>query len=367
MALPPTRYQSPDELVEAAPGHVMTGPQGPVAGPNVVPQNGWDLVTAAAQADPSQGGRGGSMIRSLLNAVTGAPQGGNNVPPARDIPGAGGPPPAPTGADMGFPGFHVSGTKKERQQQMGQINAMLRMADQFKPQLGLKLRMLGGNVNQVRSILASELFADPAERATSWQEIGGRRVLVDDQTGTIIRDPSGPADPNQPFTKDQSQVAGGLRDDIYRGMQTFEQVQEGWNGVMGLLTGPSSGTADFALVVALAKILDPGSVVRGEEVRSIQQNQGRLVQHFGSWINNAITGKAALDPTARRQLVDTARKLYLAQRSKAQKKYGRFKHIAKKSGFEIGDISAFDMGEEPPTAEEWDEFWKLKAKEWGAQ
>ena len=121
-----------------------------------------------------------------------------------------------------------------------------------------------------------------------------------------------------------------LRDDVRTDLSTFEVVKQGYNNITTFYSNPS-GTSDYALAVAFAKILDPTSVAREGEVTAVQ-NAGARIPALGQALKNAVTGEGALTPEVRQQIADLATAIYSERAAEAQKKLETYGSLADQVG-----------------------------------
>ena len=85
----------------------------------------------------------------------------------------------------------------------------------------------------------------------------------------------------------------------------FGTVQEGYNFAKSLSDTTTNPSDDQALIYALAKALDPGSVVREGEYATAQKYSQSLVSSYGASVNQAINGTGFLTPSARANIKKT--------------------------------------------------------------
>ncbi len=121
-----------------------------------------------------------------------------------------------------------------------------------------------------------------------------------------------------------------LRDDVRTDLASFEVVKQGYNNITTFYSNPS-GTSDYALAVAFAKILDPTSVAREGEVAAVQ-NAGARIPALGQALKNAITGEGRLLPEVRQQIADLATSIYAERAAEAQKKLDNYGQLADQAG-----------------------------------
>lgn len=136
-----------------------------------------------------------------------------------------------------------------------------------------------------------------------------------------------------------------LRDDVRTDLATFEVVKQGYNNIITFYSNPS-GTSDYALAVAFAKILDPTSVAREGEVAAVQ-NAGAKVPALGQALKNAITGEGALTPQVRQDIAENATRLYAERAAEAQRRLDVYGQLAD----QMGIPRQFIYGSEIPAAQ----------------
>ena len=162
--------------------------------------------------------------------------------------------------------------------------------------------------------MMSTLLAKQLEGPAKPVEVGGK--LVNPTTGAVVYDPM--AGREGQLTKDQMSSLNSLRDDLRTELSQFELVKSGYNNIMTFYNDPS-GTSDYALAVAFAKILDPGSVAREGEVAAVR-NAGAKIPAFGQAMKNVIDGKGSFTPEVREQIATLSMKLYQERAQDAQSK-----------------------------------------------
>ena len=155
--------------------------------------------------------------------------------------------------------------------------------------------------------------------------VGGR--LVNPVTGEVIYED---AQQEGTLSKDQLSGLNSLRDDLRTELKPFEIVKSGYNNITTFYNNPSA-TSDYALAVAFAKILDPGSVAREGEVAAVQ-NAGARIPALGQALKNAVDGKGQLTQQVRQQIAELATKVYTERQGEAQKTIGGYGEIAKRAG-----------------------------------
>ena len=147
------------------------------------------------------------------------------------------------------------------------------------------------------------------------------------------------------FTNEQLGQAGALRDDLNRELGDFGVVRSGYENISTFYNTPNA-VSDYALAVAFAKILDPGSVAREGEVAAVQ-NAGAKVPALGQALKNAITGEGALTDEVRYQIAQLASQIYANKAAGAEETIGRYRSAAGMAGLPFDFIY---MGGEIPAA-----------------
>jgi hypothetical protein len=136
--------------------------------------------------------------------------------------------------------------------------------------------------------------------------------------------------PQPTLTGDQLTALNTIRDDVRAELAPFDIVKQGYNNITTFYGNPS-GTSDYALAVAFAKILDPGSVAREGEVAAVQ-NAGARVPALGQALKNAITGEGALTPQVRQQIAELATQIYSERATSAQTTLQSYGELARQAG-----------------------------------
>jgi hypothetical protein len=152
--------------------------------------------------------------------------------------------------------------------------------------------------------------------------------LVNPVTGEVIYQT--PMPPAPAISDEQFGNINTLRDDVRTDLATFEVVKQGYNNITTFYSNPS-GTSDYALAVAFAKILDPTSVAREGEVSAVQ-NAGARIPALGQALTNAVTGEGSLTPEVRQQIAELATFIYSERAAEAQKKLDTYGQLADQAG-----------------------------------
>lgn len=136
--------------------------------------------------------------------------------------------------------------------------------------------------------------------------------------------------PQPTLTGDKLSALNTIRDDVRAELAPFEIVKQGYNNITTFYSNPS-GTSDYALAVAFAKILDPGSVAREGEVAAVQ-NAGARVPALGQALKNAVTGEGSLTPEVRQQIAELATQIYTERAAAAQTTLQGYTRLAEQAG-----------------------------------
>jgi hypothetical protein len=170
-------------------------------------------------------------------------------------------------------------------------------------------------------------------------EVDGR--LVDPETFQVLYEA-----PQGAGTAESFNQLNVLRDDLRNELSSFEIVRQGYNNITSFYNNPNA-TSDYALAVAFAKILDPGSVAREGEVAAVQ-NAGARVPALGQALRNAITGEGSLTPQVRQQIAELANQIYGERSTSAQQTVQRYSDIATRYGLPTDLLFTGEIP--PPTA-----------------
>jgi hypothetical protein len=165
----------------------------------------------------------------------------------------------------------------------------------------------------------AERAAQAAASRGEIKEVDGRLVRVM-QDGTVqeIYSPYASGGASQ----EQITQAGALRDDLNKELGDFNIVRSGYDNIMTFYNNPNSVT-DYALAVAFAKVLDPGSVAREGEVAAVQ-NAGARVPAFAKALENALTGEGALTQEVRQQIAQATSDIYSQKATSAQQTISKY-------------------------------------------
>lgn len=157
---------------------------------------------------------------------------------------------------------------------------------------------------------------------------------------------------------------GSLRDDYTKAAAAYDQSSPTWTSMLDSWTrvkdlgeaeqSPGAGTADYNLVIGLAKIMDPNSVVREGEVETVRRTGG-ATDYLISYLAN-LTGGGSLSPAQRRGLMTEAQNRMKAYHGQAKEKRDWLSGVATRHNINpedvvapLGDLVLFDAEQQPDT------------------
>lgn len=158
------------------------------------------------------------------------------------------------------------------------------------------------------------------------------------------------------YLKDRQEgiVGGGLGqtkfdnimkiNDKLRTNQAYKEAQvvrQGYENILYAFNN-KSGVSDYALTIAFAKILDPGSVVREGEQAAIA-NTGGQINSWLSQTSNFFNGDGSLPDDVREQILNFATNNYNKSMKEAQGVYDEATNLATAAGLDTQYITKFDF------------------------
>ena len=117
----------------------------------------------------------------------------------------------------------------------------------------------------------------------------------------------------------------------------FFTVRDGFETVKEFYDNPGE-VSDYALTVAFLKVLDPGSVVRGEEVTALNRAQA-LLPAFGAQLENALFGSGQLSDTVRNEIAKLSMNRYGIAARNAESLFDEYKDMADRYNLDIENIA----------------------------
>jgi len=180
-------------------------------------------------------------------------------------------------------------------------------------------------------VLPDAVSESKTERKTAKDKFGVLRYLDDGK-------PAFSVDPNatQVFDKETLGNINALRDDLNKELGQFSIIKQGYKNIMTFFQDPNQVT-DYAMAVAFAKVLDPGSVAREGEVRAIT-NAGAKVPAFQAAFLNAINGTGAMDAKMRYDIATAASSLYEERSVEAINSIDKYDALGVQGGIPKGNI-----------------------------
>jgi hypothetical protein len=180
---------------------------------------------------------------------------------------------------------------------------------------------------KVKDVLDMELKQRKAS-AEGFKVVGKGGRIFDEQTRQFIDQPGGGVEP--PTFENVS----SLRKE-YGGQTGVKMYDDGVGVYNSMLTSAASDTAssDLDLVYGLAKVMDPGSVVREGEFETVRKSQAIPEQVKGYW-RFLLEGKGKLPPQARKEMLGVARNRLDAYRGEATKATDRYRGLSQQQGID---------------------------------
>lgn len=140
-------------------------------------------------------------------------------------------------------------------------------------------------------------------------EAGGRKLLIDAQTGSILKDfgssgsgtGTGGLTPSQINTTVNS-IAGAFDNEPI--VKAYNTVQDGYQTLQTIGTQTKSPADDIAFIYAFAKIMDPNSVVREGEYNTIQKYAQTWADNFGFSAKRIFSNTNFLTSDAKQKMLN---------------------------------------------------------------
>ena len=105
-------------------------------------------------------------------------------------------------------------------------------------------------------------------------------------------------------------------------VQNYNTIGEGYSFARSLSNDTKNPADDQALIYALAKALDPGSVVREGEYATVQKYAQSMVQSYGKSVTQALNGSGFLSTDARKNIKATIESRFKAAETSYNNLYG---------------------------------------------
>ena len=150
--------------------------------------------------------------------------------------------------------------------------------------------------------LVGQYQTDPLDRQYKQAQINSANALANQRSTTGNSTPS-----EQLYSGLSNSTATAVRSKVSKFsteplVQNFQTIQEGYNFASSLSNTTTNPADDQALIYALAKALDPGSVVREGEYATAQKYSQSWIQSYGKGVTQALAGTGFLSETARKNI-----------------------------------------------------------------
>lgn len=118
----------------------------------------------------------------------------------------------------------------------------------------------------------------------------------------------------------------------------FIAVQDGYNFSQSIPDDTTNPSDDQALIYSLAKVLDPGSVVREGEYATVQKYAQSWVKAYGSGVKQAIAGTGFLSKEARKNIKATIATKYQSTKN-------TYENLTRSYASQINNLTGRDDGD----------------------
>lgn len=165
------------------------------------------------------------------------------------------------------------------------------------------------------------------ELDTQVVEAGGRKILINSKTGKQIAD-LGAASSGSSGGLSSAQLNSTINQIV--GSFDNEQIVKDYNTVNGYVntfdTLGYSASDDQARIYAFAKVMDPNSVVRESEYKTVQEYSQALLQAAGINLARVFTATGALSPDARTAMSKTLHTKLTTQQGLYKNLYNQYQN-----------------------------------------
>ena len=139
-----------------------------------------------------------------------------------------------------------------------------------------------------------------------------------------------------------------LRKEFSKQLESFKEIDSKWQNIQRQFENPNPSN-DLALIIDVAKMLDPGSVVREGEVR-MQQASAGIVSKIQSLVNSA-KGEGSLSDKQRSELFGLARHRFQVAQKQAIQTRGEFERIAQANNIPFDQVDLSGLGGQTRTSD----------------
>jgi hypothetical protein len=144
--------------------------------------------------------------------------------------------------------------------------------------------------------------------------------------GGLVPIPGGPADPNRPKGPASRRDAASLRKE-FEGMAPVKDYRTVLPLFERASKAPNTRAGDISIIYALGKMFDPTSVVREGEL-ILAKDSAPWLRKMVSNANSQISGKGALSPETRKEIMDSLKGQVEALRQSYEQERSRFASYA---------------------------------------
>lgn len=201
--------------------------------------------------------------------------------------------------------------------QVNEFNLLQDMYDSAKQESQYAATLATNMYQNNREFLQGQLefMTNAAEKAasakttkldTSIQEVNGQKVLVNNQTGEVIKTLGTATGGNGGLTPSQinstiNSIASSFDNEPI--VKNYNTAMEGYQTLQTIGTETKSPADDIAFIYAFAKIMDPNSVVREGEYNTIQKYAQTWADNFGFTAKRIFSNTNFLSSDAKEKML----------------------------------------------------------------
>lgn len=232
------------------------------------------------------------------------------------------------------------------------IGTLLKPLEAAKPTTAIGKARQDLNLGLITQADFDAITKTPTEFQTDVGKLIGDRQLVLDMFGEGSQQL---AAIDEAISSDQKGEApklsdvAGVRKEFTKLSDDFIKLRDAIGKVEQSNLNPSPA-GDLALIFNFMKIQDPGSVVRESEFETAQ-NATNLPGRLGAAAQRVVSGERML-PEQRQDFVDTANRLFEAQKGRQRQLENSFRGIAESQNMKPEDVVIDFIGGEQPIVEE---------------
>lgn len=190
--------------------------------------------------------------------------------------------------------------------------------------------------------IAAEAGALKGKQDTSIVEVGGRKLLVDNQTGKTIKDLGSASEigVDTELTSKQTAQAIQLANSL-KAQPAYVDMIDIYTGIQGVETGLSqkNGFGDITAINAFQRMVDPGATVRSEDVVLLQSASAFVQKVLSDYPMEKLTKGSKLPDPVREQMLKVAHDLYETRANNYNQSVGQqYRKLSEGSGIDFGYI-----------------------------